>query len=205
MKVVVVHSLSEKNYAELANYADDVVVRCTGNSLLTGTEFAAQVTKTKAASTGLKAVQLKPYSSSKTAEMKAARDTLEREITKLGNRVEDIANDPIVAETQRVVIVHSAGMELKGYTRPDKRHFAVFPGDVPGTVKVTAQAGAVAHQWQYTYDVKTFANRVEVDPTTKSTVIISNLTSRKEVAVFHRAIIADTPSSWEGPLVIFVE
>ena len=205
MKVEVVLSLNEKNNAELMVFTDTVTTCMTGNVYYAAAEIVAQVTKTKTANTNLRTCITKPGYVNKTDDVKALRNTLERELGKIKNRIEDVVNDPAVLDVNRVAMAHSAGVDVKGHTNPGKHVFAAYKGDVSGTAKLVAASAGVAHEWQYTTDIKTFAGRIAVASTSKALTVISNLPKRTDVAFYHKPVIANTITEWEGPLILFVE
>lgn len=204
MKVQVVLYLKDRNNAEVLIDGDHYTTAMTNNPLFAAADIVAQVTATKTAITNLRAAINAPTSDTKTGNIKIARDVVDRNLAKLGNKVEDVANDPSVADANRENIVHSAGMSTKTAVHPQKRSFTVTNGDISGTVYLTAQGGARAHEWQYTADVKEFKDRIAADTTTKGSTEITGLKKGTEYAFFHKAIVPDTKTDWEGPLLLIV-
>jgi hypothetical protein len=204
MKATVVLYLSSRNNAELLADAAHYTTSMTGNAIFAATDIVAQITSTVNATTTLHTAMAAPTSDTKKDAIKTAREMLDRNVSILGGKVEALANSPSLADDQRVSIVHSAGMEVKGKTSPRKHVFAVVSGDEPGSVYLTAQGKAKAHEWQYTTDVMTFAGRTAAPTTTTASTTISGLTSGNKYAFFHKAITAGATTNWEGPLFLIV-
>ena len=204
MKVQVVLNLRESNNAQILIDADHYTTCMTGNAYFAAQEIVTQVNNTKTAVTALRTAINAPTSDTKTGNIKIARDVLDRNLTRLANKVEDVANDPAVADANRENIVHSAGMNTKTQVHPQKRAFTVNNTDISGTVYLTAQGGARAHEWQYTTDVKEFKNRESATTTTKGAIELEGLKRGTEYAFFHKAVVPDTKTEWEGPLLLIV-
>ncbi len=204
MKIQIVLNLKECSNAEILIAGDHFVTDMTGNSHFTLADIVAQVTVVKNDVTGLRTAINAPTSDTKTDDIRVARDTLERAIKKLANKVEDLANDPATLDENRINIVHSAGMNAKNQAHPQKHKFTVANSEVSGTVNLTAQGGANANEWQYTSDVINFTNRVASPTTTKANTEIKNLKRGTEYAFFHKAIISGTATDWEAPLILMV-
>lgn len=204
MKVQVVLNLRDSSNAQVLIDADHYTTDMTGNLNFTATDITTQVTATKTAVTNLRAAINAATSDTKTDNIKIARDVLDRNLTKLASKVEDVANDPSTADTNRVNIVHSAGMNVKDQVHPQKRVFSASNGEISGEVDLMAQGGAKAHEWQYTTDLANFTNRVAAATTTKASTEITGLKKGAEYAFFHKAIVADTKTDWEGPVFLVV-
>ena len=204
MKVSVALNLSGTNNAQVLVDADHYTTSMTGNAKFAAADVVAQVTATKTAATNLRTAVNAPISDNKTDNIKINRDILDRNLSKLASKVEDIANDPATPDANRVDIVHSAGMTLRSKTLPSKRHFTAVNGEVSGSVVLTAAGGASAHEWQYTADIANLGNRQSADTTTTAKTEITDLKRAVEYAFFHKPIIAGEKTDWEGPLFLIV-
>ncbi|MFM9840117.1 MAG: hypothetical protein ACKVOQ_17760 [Cyclobacteriaceae bacterium] len=150
MKANVVLNLGSTSNAQVLIDADNYVQDMTGNPLFAAADIVVHVTATATATKNLRAAMNAPTSDTKTDNIRVEREILDRSLAILANNVEDVANDPLLTDDQRVGVVHSAGMAVKGQTSTKKRVFTVANGDVEGSVKLTAQGGVNAHEWQYT-------------------------------------------------------
>jgi len=204
MKVQVVLNLGSSSNAEVLVAADHYTTDMTGNTHFSAADITAQVTATKTAVTNLRAAINAVTSDTKTDDIRIARDVLDRNLTKLASKVEDVANDPSTSDGSRVDIVHSAGMSVKNQVHPQKHQFTADNGDVSGTVDLTAQGGANANEWQYTTDLINFTGKIAAPTTTKATTEIANLKKGTEYAFFHKAIISGVKTDWEGPVFLIV-
>lgn len=204
MKVKVVLNLGGSSNAQVLIDADHYTTDMTGNAHFTAADIVAQVTAVKTEVTNLRTAINAPTSDAKTDDIRIARDALDRGLTKLAGKVEDVANDPATPDANRVDIVHSAGMNVKNQVHPQKHKFTVNNTDISGTVLLTAQGGANANEWQYTTDIINFTGRIPVATTTKAHTEIPNLKKGIEYAFFHKAIIAGTNTDWEGPVFLMV-
>ncbi len=204
MKVIVVLNLSATNNAGVL--ADSVLytTAMTGNAFFAAADVVAQIAATVTATTNLRNAMGAPTSDVKTDNIKIARETLERVMKALAAKVENIANSPTLPDDQRVSVVHSASMQVKGKASSQKQVFAVTQGDVAGSVFLTAAAGAKAHEWQYTADVIDYTGRTAAQTTTTGRTAITGLTSGNKYAFFHKAITSGAVNNWEGPLFLKV-
>ncbi|MBI1769393.1 MAG: hypothetical protein HY015_05315 [Bacteroidetes bacterium] len=204
MKAKIVLNLGSTSNAQVLVDAAHYTTNMTGNALFAAADIVAQVTATVTATTNLRAAMNAPISDAKTDNISAARETLDRNLTILAAKVEAVANSPTLVDSQRVGIVHSAGMEVKNQAIPKKRVFTVTNGIVEGSVHLTAEGGANAHEWQYTSDVVNFTARVAALTTTTSSTDINGLKSGSKYAFFHKPILSGMSSDWEGPLYVTV-
>lgn len=205
MKTIVVLNLSKQSNSEILVMGDRYVGCTENNTLFASAEIKAQVTAVKASIVKLRNTLNAPISEDKTDKIRSARDILERDLTKLGSMVEYIANAPAVADTDRIGIVHSAGMEVRDIKKVGPRTFSVTNGATSGTVLLTATGGAKAHEWQYTTDTQNFTDRIAAESTSMGRTEISNLLRGKEYAFFHKAIKANNElGEWEGPILAIV-
>jgi hypothetical protein len=204
MKVKIVLDLNGCNNAQLIADAERYTTCMTGNELFADADVVAQVTTTKTALTELRNAVSAPLSETKKDNVRIKRDALDRCLIKLANKVEDIANAPQVSDLSRLDIVHSAGMVTKGQIHPQKHQFKVVNGKISGTAKLTAQGGAKAHEWQYTTDIVSYTGRIAVDSTTRANTEIANLAEATRYAFFHKPIISNTITEWEGPIILLV-
>jgi hypothetical protein len=204
MKVIVVLGLGGTSHAQLVIDADHYIQNMTGNTLFTAPDVVAQVTLTASSLGDYRAALNAPTSSTKTDTINATREVLERNLTILGNKVESLANDPSMVDDKRIGVVHSAGMNVKGQGATQKRVFSVKNAAVAGTVHLTAEGGAKAHEWQYSVDVQNFTGKIAANTTTTASTDIGGLKSGSRYAFFHKAIMAGMATDWEGPLFVNV-
>ena len=204
MKVKIVLNLDSTSNAQVLVDAAHYTTNMTVNPLFAEADMVAQVAATVTATTNLRSAMIAPISDAKTDNISAAREALDRNLNILAAKVEAVANSPTLVESQRIGIVHSAGMEVKAQTLPKKRVFSVTIGNTEGSVHLTATGGANAHEWQYTSDVENFKNRIAVVTTTKSSTDLSGLKSGSKYAFFHRSVVSGVTTDWEGPLMMIV-
>jgi hypothetical protein len=200
----VVLNLGSSSNAQVLVDADHYTTSMTDNVLFTAADIVAQVTVTKTAVTALRAAINAPTSDTKTDNIGIARDVLDRALNKLAGKVEDIANDPATSDANRVDVVHSAGMNVKNQSRPQKRKFTATNGKISCSVILTAQGGANANEWQYTTDVVNFTGRVALPSTTAAKTEVADLKKSTEHAFFHKAIMTGEQTDWEGPIILMV-
>jgi len=204
MKARIALYLSSTNNAQVLVDATHYTTNMTGNTLFAAADIVAQVTATITATTGLHTAMNAPTSDSKMDTINAARETLDRNLIILAGKVEGVANSPTLIDDQRIGVIHSAGMEVRGKGMPKKRVFTVENGDVDGSVSLTAQGGANAHEWQYTTDVINYSGRVAANTTTVGITDVTGLERGTKYAFFHKPIISGVKTDWEGPLFIIV-
>jgi len=204
MKVQISLNLGSRSNAQILVDAEGYVNSMTDNADFAAPDIATQVGNTKTAVTKLRTTINAPTSDNKTDLVNAARDVLDRELTILKSKVEAVANNPSIPDANRLSIVHSAGMSEKTQSHPQKRVFTVSNTDISGTVLLFATGGAKAHEWQYTPDITTLKNRIASVTTTVAHTEISNLVKGTEYAFFHKAIIADEKTDWEGPIYLII-
>ena len=204
MKTKIVLKLSSTSNAQVLVNAAHMTTNMTGNTLFAAADIVAQVAATVAATTNLRATMSAPISEAKTDNISAAREALDRNLTILAAKVEAVANSPTLVDSQRMGIAHSAGMQVKNQAIPKKRVFSVNRGNLDGSVHLTAESGAKAHEWQYTSDVVNFTDRVAASTTTTSSTEINGLKSGSKYAFFHKPIQSGMSSNWEGPLYVTV-
>ncbi len=197
-------NLRGKNNAEVLVESAHYTTNMTGNALFNAADIVAAVTNTVTATTNLRTAMNAPISDSKTDNVNAAREALNRNLIILAGKVEAVANNPALLDDQRMGIIHSAGMEAKTQTIAKKRVFTVTNGNVEGSVHIIATGGANAHEWQYTQDVVNLTGRVAAPSTTKSSTDIAGLKPATKYAFFHKPIVAGEITDWEGPLFVTV-
>src|ERR1043165_3851318 len=197
MKAKIVLNLNSTSNAEVLVDAAHYTTNMTGNALFAAADIVAQVTATVTATINLRNAMSAPISDAKTDNISAAREVLDRNLTILAAKVEAVANSPTLVDSQRVGIVHSAGMEVKDQAIRKKNVFSVTHGPVEGSVHLTAAGGMNAHQWEYTSDVVNFSTRVAANITTSSTTYINGLKSGCKYAFFHKPIQAGAINNWE--------
>lgn len=204
MKTQIVLNLNGSNNAQVVIDADHYTTCMTGNPIFADADIVAQVAATKTATTDMRTAVAAPISEAKTDNVRIARDVLNRSLTKLANKVEDIANNPEIPDVVRLDIIHSAGMTEKEQAHRQKNQFTVRNNGVPGTVYLTAKGGAKAHEWQYTTDIVNFTGRIAAPSTTTASTEIANLVEATKYAFFHKAIVSGTATAWEGPIILTI-
>jgi len=201
MKIEIVLDLNKRSNAEVVVDGDHYITSMTGKKAFDTPEVTTQITTTTNAVDGLRSAMRAPTSDVKTENIRIARDTVDRSIRKLANRVEDIANDPSLPDVARIDVAHQAGMKVKGHTPRQKNQFKAVNGDLSGSVILTAASGVTAHIWQYTSDIVNFTGRIQAKSTT-GTKVITGLTPLTKCAFFHQPIIGDDDTEWEGPIIL---
>lgn len=204
MKIQIVLNLSSTSNSQVITDALRYTTCMTGNAYFTAADVVAQVDATNAATTAMRNVLSSPKSDTKKDNVLIARDVLDRSLIKLANKVEDIANAPHLSDLTRLDIVHSAGMIVKGQIHPQKHQFKAVNSKISGTAILTAKGGAKAHEWQYTTDIVSYTGRIAVDSTTRARTEIANLAEANRHAFFHKPIISNTITEWEGPIILLV-
>jgi hypothetical protein len=205
MKIKVALKLSICSNSQVLVNGDRYVNCMTGNAHFAAPATVELVTTCKTDVTNLRAAINAPMSDTKADNIRIARDALDRNLTMLAARVEEVANDPSIPDAQREEIVHSAGMEVKNQGRPGKHVFAAVNTALSGIAHLTATGGANAHEWEYTTDVINFTGRVSLPPTTKASTDVPNLKRGTEYAFFHKAITPEGETDWEGPVILLVQ
>jgi hypothetical protein len=145
-----------------------------------------------------------PLSTTKSDITRAARGVVDSNLTMLAHLVENVANTPDLMDSQREMIVHSAGMVLKTLSSRTKVVFEVTQNKESGSVHAIAAGNANAHLWEYTTDVLHFTNRIAAEPTTVASTDITGLAKLTRYAFFHKAILPNQINSWEGPVFLDV-
>lgn len=204
MKIQVVLGLGSCSNAQVLINGDHYVTCMTGNAYFAAAPIVQALANCRTAIANLRAAINAPVSASKTDVVRLAREVLDRNLTILGAKVEEVANDPAIPDAKRIEIVHSAGMETKDQGHVQRRKFSVSNTEVSGMVHLTAQGGAKAHEWQYTPDVINFTGRIAVPTTTTGYTDIPGLKKGTEYAFFHKPIVANGNNGWEGPIVCMV-
>jgi len=204
MKVIVALNLEAYSDSEMLVYGNHIITHMFGNLKFSAADIVAQVATCKTDLGNLKLALDAPSSDTRTADIKVQRDIVDRDFTILGGKVQAVANDPALPDSQREDIVVSAGMNIKRPTHPQKHKFSVNNTEVSGTVYCKAQGKAKSHLWQYTDDLVDFKNKVDEEPTTKAHTYISGLTPGTKLAFFHKAILPNTRNAWEGPIFLIV-
>ena len=204
MIVEIVLSLQTTNNAQVVVDADHYVNCMTNNHYFLAADIVAQVAATKTATTDFRTALNAPTSDTKTDDIASARKTLNRQITNLAAKVLIVANDPKVLDDNRIAIVHSAGMTVKGHTNPGRHTFSVVNGPVSGSIILTAQGGSLTNEWQYTTDLTGFTNKIAIETSSKASTEFSGLKKGTEYAFFHKANLSGGNSAWEGPLFLVI-
>jgi hypothetical protein len=200
MKAKTALGLGSTSNAQVLVDATHITTNMTGNALFAAADIVAQVAATVTATNNLRTAMTAPISDAKTDNIAAARETLDRNLNILAAKVEAVANSPTLVDDQRLGVVHSAGMDVKTQGGRKKGVFSVAHGDIEGSVHMTAEGGAKAHEWQYTSDVVNFSGRVAAVTTTTANTDITGLHSGTKYAFFHKPIVPGVITDWEGPL-----
>jgi len=201
MKIEIVLDSYKRSNAEVVVDGDHYITSMTGKKVFDTPEVSTQITTTTNAVDGLRSAMRAPTSDVKTENIRIARDTVDRSLRKLANRVEDIANDPALPDVARIDIAHQAGMKVKGRTPRQKNQFKAVNGDLSGSVILTAASGVTGHIWQYTSDIEKFTGRIQAKGSS-GTKVITGLTPLTKCAFFHQPIIGDDDTEWEGPIIL---
>jgi hypothetical protein len=204
MKIIVVLGLGDCSNAQVLIDGDRYVANMTGNAHFAAAPIVEQIGICRTSVSNLRLAINAPRSDTRSDNIRIARDVLDRNLSILGAKVEEIANDPSIPDTKRVEIVHSAGMAVKNQVHPGKHKFTVKNTEVRGTVHLTAQGGANSHEWQYTTDIINFTGRIAAHTTTKANTDIRNLKKLTEYAFFHKPIVPNGDTDWEGPIILIV-
>lgn len=204
MKIKVVLGLASCSNAQVLIDGDYYVVSMTGNPYFAAAAIVELLTGVKASLKTLRDAINAPPSNAKGDTVRNARDAVDRHLTILAGKVEEVANDPAVPDTKRVEIAHSAGMDVKTQVHPQRHKFTVSNTEISGTVYLTAQGRAKGHEWQYTDDIINFTKRIAEPGTSVANTQISNLKKGTEYAFFHKAILSRQKSAWEGPIILMV-
>jgi len=209
MKVKLSLGLNDKSDAQAIVFAKQVVLKMTGNPNFNQVgnliNPPLEVVTTAANDTEAALAAAQHAGSSATKILRQKRLVLDTYLTKLGHYVEDTANDPAVTDDKREAIVVSSGMSVKDQTIHQKQHFEAKNTNLSGTVRLVAEGiERGAHQWEYTDDIVNFTNRKAAEPTTNAHTDIHDLKSGTKYAFFHKEIVPDTVSDWEGPVFLMV-
>ena len=203
MIVKIVLNLHTKSNAEIIASAGRIIANMTDNPSFTADEIKKQMAIVETQLKKLSTTMSKPVYESKTADTAVIRHFLIRELTILANKVEAIANSSSTPDGERISTVHSAGMEVKSPSIRPKRVFMAVNGPISGSVKLVAEGGAKANEWQYTTDVVNHTNRVAIQSTTRASTEITGL-EKGTYAFFHKAIYPGKMMDWEGPFILTV-
>jgi len=204
MIIQIVLSLKDKNNASIMVASDHYTGNIETSPYFTDATVKNHIQIVKATNSHLRETVNAPLYATQSEDIAAARDALDRALIKLKNIVQDIANDPSVADANRITIVHSAGMTEKAQVRPQARIFTAKNGDISGTVILTAQGDSNANEWQMTNDTVNFTNRVSLPTTVPAKTTVSGLQKKTDYAFFHHAIISGVETDWESPVIITV-
>jgi len=204
MIVTPVLFLATKSNAEILVDATHYTTNMTGNPLFSSADNVAQVTATVAATNNLRAAMSAPSSDTKTDSIRVAREALNRNLIILAGKVHAVANSPTLLDSQRIGVIHSAGMEVRGRGTTKKRVFTAENGDVAGSVYLSAPGGANAHEWQFATDLINFSDRKAANSTTVADTEITGLERGVKHAFFHKAIIRGIETDWDAPIFLIV-
>jgi hypothetical protein len=142
-------------------------------------------------------------SSKRALHMRTAREALDRELKLYINLLEFQLNNEDQTAEDAAPMLSEIGLRLKAQKHTSPRIFSVLPGDTVGSVKLKAAGKASMHQWQYTSDIKTYGDRINLEPTTVATTEVNGLESGV-YAFFHKAHRKGETTKWEGPVLFFV-
>lgn len=204
MKIVTVLDLENTTHAQALVNSDYFVAESNESGNFTDAASVEQLAATTTAATGLRTALNAPVGVSKNADIVLARGVLDWNLTKQAGIVEDKSNNPALTDAVRMELAISSGMNIKGYTRPPQHTFSAKNTNISGQIDLSAKGRINGHQWEYTYDVVNFTGRIPLDSTTVAKQTINNATKGKEIAIFHKPIIAKTQTAWEGPIFITV-
>jgi hypothetical protein len=203
MNVTVVLGVSKKNDSAIIVIANGIVAKMTNNPYFTLATDLAKIAKVKTASLNLQNALESGDLTNKKSIIKQAKHDLHRNLKSLRNLVEDTANDSSISDDLRVIIVESTGMSVKIHSHPVSKVFIAIHGDVKGSILLVVPSGANSNEFQYTGDVVGFTNRITVDSTTMSHIMLYGL-PLGPMAFFHKAVFPRKKTDWEGPIIITV-
>jgi hypothetical protein len=205
MKAEAVLSLRSKNNSEVFVYADHIISKVTEESLFDLPHIKEQLAVTSLANKSLLAAMAEPLSETKTDHIRAARATLDRELTILAGYIVALANKGEHPHDVRASIIHAAGLDVMVRKPRKKNSFTVVSGLVGGSVFLKAAGEGVAHEWQFSTDLVNFENRKAAPATTTASTEITGLESGTRYVFFHRSVQAGVNTPWEGPLFLTVQ
>jgi hypothetical protein len=203
MNLEVILGVSKLSDPALIVRSNLYVTKMTNNLYFTLPTDLVKIANVKTASLNLQNALEADESKTKSSTIKKCRRELHRNLRALRNLVEERANDESVSDEERLIIVNSTGMSVKGYSHPGPRVFMVLPGEVSGSVLLVAPGKASAHEWQRTEDIKEYTNRIASQTTTKAHTEIHDL-PKVPMAFFHKATYPGRETDWEGPIIFTV-
>jgi hypothetical protein len=135
------------------------------------------------------------------AARNAKQIVVEKDLKHLASYVQMIAD---ANPGQEVVIISSAGMDIKQKATQQPSVFRVLEGDVSGSVELKApHAGdRSAHYWQSSTDQKTWTGHPE---TIKASTTVEDLTPGTLYYFRHRVLTVDGHSDWDQLVSIMMK
>jgi hypothetical protein len=126
------------------------------------------------------------------------RDIVENLLSAAASYVQEIANDPANNDNE-IMIIESAGMQVKGFSPRQKQVFFAKAGLLPGEVDLVAASVARAfHEWQYTITPSNPESWVSLTSTTKARTSADGLTPLTVYSFRHRVVIKSGPQPWDN-------
>lgn len=175
-----------------------------GNSLFPEVLFKEPVSNLDLSVNELERIFTGPATGNRTLHVAEARAEVMRCLRIVVNAVENQASQAGLTDSERADLVKAAGMTKRKFPGRQSKVFEVVHGPESGSAELTAQGGADANEWQSTNDLVTFANRVVHKTTTRAKTIVTGLTPGEKRAFFHRAIIPNKETAWEGPVFLII-
>lgn len=175
-----------------------------GNELFPEPIFKEPVDNLDFSVNGLEKIFAMPGNGNKTSHVEEARAEVTRCLRIVVNAVENLANKAGLTDNERRDLVMAAGMTIRALGIRNPQVFEVVQGPESGSAELSAQGGADANEWQSTNDLVNFTNRVAHKTTTRAKTVIKGLTPGEKRAFFHRAIMANEETAWEGPVFLII-
>ncbi|MEI8202966.1 MAG: hypothetical protein WCH34_08140 [Bacteroidota bacterium] len=192
---------NEKAVIKGGLFADGV----TNNSNFTEQQIIDQGVKVRVSSGKLKTALEKPKGPTRTDAVKVARAVWDNDVNVLARMEEISVNSLDCSDDEKAEKIHSANMEVVGYTFPKKHTFTAERGANSGEVDFDAEGSdAVAHLYTWTTDLVNYTNKADPwDSSGAKTTAIKVPLGR--LAFFHKGIFRkQRRMDWEGPILLTV-
>ncbi len=181
-------------------YADGV----TNNQNFTEQQIIDAGAKVRVTSGKLKTALEMPNGPTRADAIKLARVAWENDVSILAGLEEVSVNSTDDSNDEKAEKIHSANMEVVGYTFPKKHTFSAKRGANSGEVDFDAEGnGAVAHLYSWTADLVNFTNKADPWDSSGAKTTATKLPLGK-FAFFHKGIFAGKRMDWEGPIFLTV-
>lgn len=204
MKISIVRGLSSISTPKLIFLSKNCLSLLTTQPRFLVPELTSFVSELEGAVASLERCASEGISGSKVDRVNGARNEVKRWLSIVMKVVEVMANQPGLSDDKQLALVHEAGMKVRKSKGRVPQVFHAKRGIEPGTAELVAKGCVGGHEWQSTYDLVNFSNRVTHKSTTRSKTLISGLTPGEKLAFFHRAITPNDDSAWEGPVFLMI-